>query len=154
MGNALIVGAALLLGCGHSGTALEPGTRHIYRVLFIGNSLTYVNDLPGTVARLGGMADVIINVKTVALPDFAVIDHASGMSNAVETIRSGNWDYVVLQQGPTTTEIGPPGYGVAGGGGASTAAMRSSTSARSCSHTFGALSLINSGATQRLVVAT
>jgi hypothetical protein len=94
----------LVLACG-SKTALEPGPGG-YRVLFIGNSLTYSNDLPGTVARLGAMADVTIYVKSVALPNFAVIDHATGMSNAVETIQEGNWDYVVMQQGPTTTQIG------------------------------------------------
>lgn len=106
MGSGLVLVAALLVACGGGETPSDPGTGHVYRVLFIGNSLTYSNDLPGTVARLGGMADVIINVESVALPNFAVIDHASGMSNAVETIRSGKWDYVVLQQGPTTTEIG------------------------------------------------
>jgi hypothetical protein len=96
----------LILACAGSKTALGPDPADGYRVLFIGNSLTYFNDLPGTVARLGRTADVLIYVQSVALPDFAVIDHASGMSNAVETIRGGDWDYVVLQQGPTTTPIG------------------------------------------------
>lgn len=75
-------------------------------MLFIGNSLTYFNDLPGTVARLAAMGDDTIHVRMVALPNFAVIDHANGMSDAVQVIREGGWDYVVLQQGPTTTAIG------------------------------------------------
>jgi len=85
---------------------LEPDPAGGYRVLFIGNSLTYINDLPGTLARVASAADLPIYVQSVALPNFAVIDHASGMSNAVETIRGGEWDYVVMQQGPTTTAIG------------------------------------------------
>jgi hypothetical protein len=105
MGSALLLGAALLLACGGESTS-DPETGHVYRVLFIGNSLTYSNDLPGTVARLGAMADVTIAVASVALPNFAVIDHATGMSNAVEMLQQGDWDYVVLQQGPTTTQIG------------------------------------------------
>jgi hypothetical protein len=82
--------SVLLLACAGSKTTSEPGPA----------------DLPGTVARVGAMADETIHVQSVALPDFAVIDHAIGMSNAVEMIRGGNWDYVVLQQGPTTTSIG------------------------------------------------
>lgn len=39
--------------------------------------------------------------QSVAAPDVAVIDHALGMTNAGGTIRSGGWEYVVLQQGPT-----------------------------------------------------
>src|SRR3954471_14663435 len=97
--------ALLILACGGS-TGPEPGAAGGYRVLFIGNSLTYFNDLPGTVARLAATGDDTIHVQMVALPNFAVIDHANGMSNAVEVIRSGGWDYVVLQQGPTTTPIG------------------------------------------------
>ncbi len=98
--------ALLILACGGGTTTVEPGPAGGYRVLFIGNSLTYFNDLPGTVARLAATGDDTIHVQMVALPNFAVIDHANGMSNAVEVIRSGGWDYVVLQQGPTTTPIG------------------------------------------------
>jgi hypothetical protein len=96
----------LILACSGATTAVEPDPAGGYRVLFIGNSLTYFNDLPGTVARLAAMGDDTIHVQMVALPNFAVIDHANGMSNAVEVIRGGGWDYVVLQQGPTTTPIG------------------------------------------------
>ena len=48
----LIVG---LCGCGRD-TSLGPDTPQVYRVLFVGNSLTYVNDLPGTVALLASGA--------------------------------------------------------------------------------------------------
>jgi hypothetical protein len=96
----------LILACGGTTNAGEPGPAGGYRVLFIGNSLTYFNDLPGTVARLAAMGEDAIHVQMVALPNLAVIDHVNGMSNAVEVIRGGGWDYVVLQQGPTTTAIG------------------------------------------------
>jgi hypothetical protein len=74
-------------------------------VLFIGNSLTYTNNLPGTVAALARAAGDTIRVGEVALPNFAVIDHALGMSNAIDVIKSQSWELVVLQQGPTTTAI-------------------------------------------------
>ena len=105
------LGAALvasLLGClsdpiGPTGiTVLPAGGKH---VLFIGNSLTYTNSLPQTVVDLAAASGDTIRGYQVALPNFAVIDHALGMSNAVPVIQSQPWDFVVLQQGPTTTQL-------------------------------------------------
>jgi hypothetical protein len=73
----------------------------MYRVLFIGNSLTYTNDLPGTVAAMALAAGDTIQVQTVAGPNLALIDHVSRQTDAVDAIKSWQWDYVVLQQGPT-----------------------------------------------------
>lgn len=83
-------------------TPLEPGG---HQVLFIGNSLTYTNDLPGTVSAIAASVGDTIRTASVALPNFAVIDHALGMSNAVDVIKSQKWELVLLQQGPTTTLI-------------------------------------------------
>ena len=83
-------------------TILPPGGKH---VLFIGNSLTYTNSLPQTVIDLAAASGDTIRALQVALPNFAVIDHALGMSNAVPVIQSQSWDYVVIQQGPTTTQV-------------------------------------------------
>jgi hypothetical protein len=76
-----------------------------HHVLFIGNSLTYTNDLPGTLMELARSAGDTIRAASVALPDFAVIDHALGLSNAVSTIQGQPWEMVILQQGPTTTAV-------------------------------------------------
>jgi hypothetical protein len=97
----LLLGALGCLGSGLLGP-LPPGGRH---VLFIGNSLTYFNDLPGTVASLATLGGDTIRVKSVAQPDFAVIDHALGASNAVDVIEGERWDYVILQQGPTPLQL-------------------------------------------------
>ena len=90
-----------LVGCLPGGLPFEPLPDGGHHVLFIGNSLTYFNDLPGTVARLAASGGDTIRVRMVAEPDFAVIDHALGASNAVEVIKQEKWEYVVLQQGPT-----------------------------------------------------
>jgi hypothetical protein len=92
-----------LASCSGGNAALQPGpgSGREYRVLFIGNSLTDFNDLPGTVAHLAASTDDTISVQSVAKPNFALIDHVNGLSNAVEVVRSGDWDYVVLQQGPS-----------------------------------------------------
>lgn len=74
----------------------------IQHVLFIGNSLTYANDLPGTVAALAMSVGDTIRVRAVALPNLALIDHLKGASTAPATIRGEHWDFVVLQQGPSS----------------------------------------------------
>lgn len=92
-----------LASCSGGNAALEPGGSH--RVLFIGNSLTYFNDLPGMVAQLASSVDDRVEVASVTRPNFALIDHVEGGSNAVEVIQQGNWDYVVLQQGPSSLDL-------------------------------------------------
>lgn len=92
-----------LASCSGGNAALGPSPGH--RVLFIGNSLTYFNDLPGTVAQLAASVNETVDVASVAQPNFALIDHVSGKSDAVEVIQKGHWDYVVLQQGPSSLEL-------------------------------------------------
>src|ERR671921_919123 len=94
----------LLAGAGGS-PPLGPNPAGGYRVLFIGNSLTSTNDLPGTVSQLAASVDDTIIVESVTRPNFAVIDHVNGMSDAVDVVRRGGWDYVVLQQGPTSQPL-------------------------------------------------
>lgn len=106
--RAAILSIALLpglLACLDPGNPFEPLSDGGYHVLFIGNSLTYVNDLPGTVALVAAQGGETIRVRSVALPNYAVIDHALGASNALSVIQSEKWDYVVLQQGPTSTQL-------------------------------------------------
>jgi hypothetical protein len=97
--------AAFVTAACHS-TAAAPVSNARMRVLFIGNSLTYYNDLPQTVAAIAEAAGETIHVAMAAEPNLALIDHLNGGSNAVQQLRSGRWDVVVLQQGPTTTQIG------------------------------------------------
>ena len=52
--------------------ALPPGGHH---VLFIGNSLTDANDLPGTVAALAASAGDTIRTASVTAANYALIDH-------------------------------------------------------------------------------
>jgi hypothetical protein len=74
-------------------------------VLFIGNSLTYYNDLPVMVQGLADAAggDSLI-IGMVAGPDMALVDHWN-KGDAQKTIAGRHWDYVVLQQGPSSTAI-------------------------------------------------
>jgi hypothetical protein len=69
------------------------------RILFIGNSLTYSNDLPGRVCALARAAGRAAVCESVAKPDYSLEDHWHER-DARRAIARG-WDLVVLQQGPS-----------------------------------------------------
>ncbi len=94
----------ILAACG--GDPLGPPA-DTFSVLFVGNSLTYTNDLPGMVLSLfeaSGRNDV--HVASVAYPGWGLEDHWAG-GDALERIDAGGWDVVILQQGPSATEGRP-----------------------------------------------
>ncbi len=72
------------------------------RVLFIGNSLTYFNDLPVLMSRLAEQAgDSTLETAMVARPDYSLSDHWNEGA-ALAELRTKPWDYVVMQQGPSS----------------------------------------------------
>jgi hypothetical protein len=94
--------AALALACGASRGMEPPEFREgAKRILFIGNSLTYVNDLPSVVAALGAQSGDDLGVYSVAFPDVSLDDHWID-GTAAGVLRSTNWDVVVMQQGPSS----------------------------------------------------
>ena len=98
-----LTAGALLAGACSSVTAPDGVSGR--SILFIGNSLTYVNDLPAMVAKVAEAADDSIHVAMVAGPNLAVIDHVKGATDAVAQIGRGRWSFVVLQQGPTPAGV-------------------------------------------------
>jgi hypothetical protein len=82
------------------GTAPEAPEGSV-KVLFIGNSLTYENDLPRTVAQLALSAGLPkCYCVAIAYPNFALEDHWD-FGDAVDAIEGEEWDFVVMQQGPS-----------------------------------------------------
>jgi len=95
----LILLLAAAASCGS--TSSDPGPDPDLRILFIGNSLTYVNDLPGMVRQLGASDTARpVTVAAVAFGDYSLEDHWN-RGDALTAIRQGGWDLVVLQQGPS-----------------------------------------------------
>jgi hypothetical protein len=77
-------------------------------ILFVGNSLTYVNDMPGIVQALALARGDSLAVESVALPDYALIDHwnnGTGRGTARGEIAAMKWKFVVLQQGPSSVSV-------------------------------------------------
>jgi hypothetical protein len=91
--------ASLLAGCSTGAVAPLPTITAARPVLFIGNSLTYSNSLPGMMQALAGLAgDTTIAVAVVALPDYALSDHYQ-QGTTRSWLRNRKWSHVVLQQG-------------------------------------------------------
>jgi hypothetical protein len=75
-------------------------------VLFIGNSLTYVNDLPGMFTELAVSAGKPRPfVRAVTAPGLSLEDQWT-VGEAQKAIAVGGWDFVVLQQGPSASPEG------------------------------------------------
>ena len=69
------------------------------RVLFVGNSLTYANDLPAMVQSLARTAgDTALRTAVIAEADFALEDHYY-VGTVQRTLERSDWEFVVLQQG-------------------------------------------------------
>jgi len=98
-----LVLAAAAPACGSSGGVTGPPPGEGLAVLFVGNSLTYTNDLPAVVRAISLTAgdDPAVRVGMVAFPGFSLEDHWA-QGDALDAIDAGGWDVVVLQQGPST----------------------------------------------------
>ncbi|MDN3641137.1 SGNH/GDSL hydrolase family protein [Lutimonas halocynthiae] len=76
-----------------------------YKVLFVGNSLSYSNNLPLLVSQAASDKDIIISTEILAKPNYALVDHwDEGELQA--KIRSKAFDFVIVQQGPSSQPEG------------------------------------------------
>jgi hypothetical protein len=67
------------------------------RILFIGNSYTYVNDLPTMFAELAGAGGHPIETGMSAQGGWTLTDHVKS-ADTIDKIKSSRWNYVVLQE--------------------------------------------------------
>ena len=82
-----VVAGVVLFGC-----SSEPEAR----VLFVGNSYTSTNDLPGIVHRLAASTGHNVEVEVTAPGGWWWRDHAAGSTG--DLISSGEFDFVVFQE--------------------------------------------------------
>ena len=75
------------------------------RVLFLGSSLTYANDMPLIVQAFARAVGETLDVATVAKGGASLEDHWK-RGGAVDRIKEGGWNVVVLQQGPSSLPEG------------------------------------------------
>ncbi len=70
-------------------------------VLFVGNSLTYFNNLPEIVRKVAAADGVKLTVESIAYPDYALLDHLAE-GKVQKKLESGKFDFLVVQQGPSS----------------------------------------------------
>lgn len=72
------------------------------RILFVGNSQTYINNVPGLVQACFTGAGLACDVGMVARANYGLQDHwTERPREARREIGRGGWTHVVLQQGPS-----------------------------------------------------
>jgi hypothetical protein len=119
----LVLGMLAMLGACASTTALASDSgqtraakaeTRVLRILFIGNSLTYFNNLPQILEGLANTGNSGIELQTRMISaGGATLEYHWLNSAAVDEIRSQAWDYVVLQeQGSMGTQFfeGKPAF--------------------------------------------
>jgi hypothetical protein len=88
-------------GCKVLNTLTDDATN----VLFIGNSLTYVNQLPTIVKGLANERGINMGTQMEAKANYALEDHwVDGCIQ--QLIESRKFDFVIVQQGPSSQEDG------------------------------------------------
>lgn len=76
-----------------------------YSVLFIGNSLTYTNNLPRLLEKKASQNNIKVKTEMIAYPDYALIDHLS-QGNIQSEMTKNTYDFVIIQQGPSSQSEG------------------------------------------------
>lgn len=90
----------VILACDDDPTSQTPPGEADLTVLFIGNSLTYTNDLPALVATVAEAGGHSIAVASVTAPGVSLEDHwNAGVGRHISDVGA---DVVVMQQGPSS----------------------------------------------------
>lgn len=101
--TALGLAMTILLGLGCNSDPVDLGEEWPEaekRVLFIGNSLTYTNNLPAIVQTIAEAAGHSLSQGAVVAPNVSLEDHwRSGVENTILAVEA---DVVVMQQGPSS----------------------------------------------------
>ncbi|HET9034474.1 MAG TPA: hypothetical protein VFN25_16415 [Dokdonella sp.] len=71
------------------------------RILFIGNSLTYANDLPLMVQAIAAQSGKVLAADAITLAGAALEDHFH-QATAHAALANGGYQWVIMQQGPST----------------------------------------------------
>ena len=86
------------------GTPADP-TEIAYSALFIGNSLTYTNDIPGLLEETASTQGYTMTASSVAFGGYGLEDHWN--EGSIQTlIESREYDFVIIQQGPSSQADG------------------------------------------------
>ncbi|MBL7726504.1 MAG: hypothetical protein JNM68_02410 [Dinghuibacter sp.] len=94
----LLIGWFMLFS-GEPGKNTEATGKQV-NILFVGNSLTYYNQLPEMIKELSLQDSVTVTYTAHCYPDYALDDHWKD-GKIQKEIKSGKYQFVVAQQGPS-----------------------------------------------------
>jgi hypothetical protein len=92
LGYVVLVFTVLISRCNANPVPEEP-----LRILFIGNSYTFYNDMPEIFSDLAESGGHEVNVTTMAKGGYSLADHAQDFVTR-SVLESQSWDFVVLQE--------------------------------------------------------
>jgi hypothetical protein len=87
----------VLCSCSFTANCRDTQDTSCTRVLFIGNSYTFVNDLPNTFAKLAKSGGHKVEVGMSAQGGWRLADHV-GSTETLHILNSTKWNFVVLQE--------------------------------------------------------
>lgn len=93
----LLISILLLIASYSCAPAVGCTSEACLRILFVGNSYTFVNDLPTVFAGLAKAGGHQVATGMVAQGGWTLSQHASS-SDTLDKIKSARWNYVVLQE--------------------------------------------------------
>jgi hypothetical protein len=96
----------ILCGCSFTPNCREPQATSCTRVLFIGNSYTFVNDLPNTFAKLAKSGRHQVEVGMSAQGGWRLVDHIQA-PDTLNLLNSKKWDFVALQEQSQIPSVQP-----------------------------------------------
>lgn len=107
MKKSFILFFALIITFSRSYSQQETSKHKIteFNILFIGNSLTYTNNLPQLVKKYAKLNSISIKTKMIAFPNYAIEDHWNN-GKTQKLISNKKFDYVIIQQGPSSQHEG------------------------------------------------
>jgi hypothetical protein len=86
-----------ITGCSTEKSSENKKSRACQRILFLGNSYTYVNDLPKTFAQLADAGGHCVETGMIAKGGWTLAHHANS-SETISAIQSSKWNYVVMHE--------------------------------------------------------
>jgi len=90
-----------LAGCSAPPCNDDPACK---RILFIGNSYTYVNDLPAMLVKLAESGGKRIETGMAAAGGWTLAEHVKS-AETLDKIKSSKWNFIVLQEQSQTPAI-------------------------------------------------
>ncbi|NOS90284.1 MAG: SGNH/GDSL hydrolase family protein [Cyclobacteriaceae bacterium] len=98
------IGSNSIVGC-HAQEQSRIEKDSTLHILFVGNSLTYTNNLPELVSKEARTQRINLITEMLAFPNYALEDHWQDRE-LQRRIMNGKFDFVIVQQGPSSQSDG------------------------------------------------